>query len=121
MISLNNMNKAIRNLSDRELVNMINTPTENIPEAMTIAEDEIKKRGGIEKLRPKVEEIVKNGIETEKEKEKKAKSEVIWSIIILLITIPLLILGRHSKLITLLVGFAFITLLINMFRSANKR
>jgi uncharacterized protein YqhQ len=71
MASQETTNTKIRNLSDKELILMINSPSDYFPEALAIAKDEVEKRGGIHVLEPVIQDMIKK----EKEEERKEKEE----------------------------------------------
>ena len=72
------INAKIRSLSDRELIAMVNSPTADyLPEALSIANDEIEIRGGMDVLMPQVQKLILNEIEEDKEEKRRIKEEKI--------------------------------------------
>ena len=72
------INAKIRSLSDRELIAMVNSPTADyLPEALSIANDEINIRGGMDVLMPQVQKLILNEIEEDKEEKRRIKEEKI--------------------------------------------
>ena len=91
------INAKIRSLSDRELIAMVNSPTTDyLPEALSIANDEIEIRGGMNVLMPQVQKLILDELLEDKEEKRRIKEEKIsdakagikfWIIFILVILV----------------------------------
>lgn len=120
------LNKKIRSLSDRELIAMVNSPTADyLPEALSIANDEIEIRGGMNVLKPQVQELIEKEIKKEKkekirieeEKISDAKTSSIFWIILLLVILIISFLGDwgENKIIKFL-SIPLLLIVFNLYR-----